>query len=707
MRSERFIVWARCLVALGLTGWCFASPAGVLTDEKVKVNLTQGLEQKVIVQYRDSDVPAQESEGARRTRRKGLKDRVIGRLTSTHIRHRRDLSELPLSSVTLTQTDALQQLQDDPDVQFIFPDVLHKPTMMESLPLINQLPVASVMGRLGAGKAIAVLDTGVNYTRSEFGNCTAPGVPASTCRVTAALDAASDDGALDSIGHGTEVAMAALAVAPKASIVSVDVFNGNSAATSDILTGINWAIANRSTYNIGVINLSLGDGAEHASCGAENGFYRAIQSARSAGLIVVVSAGNEGYTAGISSPACVSAAVAVGAVYDANVGPLSWTLNRNNATTGATTSSTCTDNPTTADQITCFSDSSSLLDVLAPGALVTVGGTVVAGTSISAPMVSGAVAVLRSQFPSETITQIEARITGTGKLITDTRNHVARRRLDLLAAQGAPSNDAMAQATAISGSASSLDAWNYNATSEASEPAHAGITATRSVWFKWTAPETGTLNLNTQGSAIDTSLAVYTGTAVNALTLLTSDDDTGGSGTSLLAMPVTAGQAYLIAVDGKAGSVGAVRLNWSASNTPYLADVSVFIADPLANPLVVTISNQGPQVATQTVVTVNIPSQASVISAPASCSLANNAAGTVATCNVGALANGASVGLSFTLSQGLNAASATQASASVSSAVPDANAANNQATYEGGDAPLPAWALWALGAGLWWVRSRR
>jgi len=87
--------------------------------------------------------------------------------------------------------------------------------------------------------------------------------------------------------------------------------------------------------------------------------------------------------------------------------------------------------------------------------------------------------------------------------------------------------------------------------------------------------------------------------------------------------------------------------------------------------------------------------------------LANNAAGTVATCNVGALANGASVGLSFTLSQGLNAASATQASASVSSAVPDANAANNQATYEGGDAPLPAWALWALGAGLWWVRSRR
>jgi len=707
MRSERVIVWARWLMALGLAAWCNASQSGVLTDDKVKTRLAQGQEQMVIVQYRDSAVPAQETEGQRRMRRKGLKDRVIGRLVGEHIRQRRDLSELPLSSLTLTQADALQQLQDDPDVQYIFPDVLHKPTMMESLPLINQPPVASVMGRQGAGKAIAVLDTGVNYTRSEFGNCSAPGVPASTCRVAAAVDAATDDGALDSIGHGTEVAMTALAVAPKANIVSVDVFNGSSAATSDILTGINWVIANRSTYNIGVINLSLGDGVEHASCGAENGFYRAIQSARSAGLIVVVSAGNEGYTAGISSPACVSAAVAVGAVYDANVGALSWTLNRNNATTGATTSSTCTDNPTAADQITCFSDSSSLLDVLAPGALVTVGGAALAGTSISAPMVSGAVAVLRSQFPNETITQIEARITGTGKLITDSRNNVARRRLDLLAAQGAPSNDAMAQATVISGSASSLDAWNYNATAETSEPAHAGVTATHSVWFKWTAPETGTLNLNTQGSAIDTSLAVYTGTAVNALTLLASDDDSGGSGTSLLSMPVTAGQAYLIAVDGKASSVGAVRLNWSSSSTPYQADVSVFIADPLANPLVVTVSNQGPQTATQTVATVNIPSQASVISAPASCSLANNAAGTVATCQVGALANGASATLSFHLSKALNAAAATQASASVTSAVPDANAANNQAAYEGGDAPLPAWALWALGAGLWWVRSRR
>ena len=715
MHGERFRTWAQGLSAVALWAWAMATQAGVLTDAKLKTRLEQGQEQRVIVQYRDTGGTPQESEGERRTRRQGMKARVMGKLAAGHFRQRRDLSELPLSTLTLTQASALQQLQDDADVAYIFPDVQHKAIMAEALPLIGQPPVASVMGRQGAGKAVAVLDTGVTYTRSEFGNCTSPGVPASTCRVVAAVDAATDDGALDSIGHGTEVAMSALAVAPKANIVAVDVFNGNSAATSDILAGINWVIANRNTYNIGVINLSLGDGVEHASCGPENGFYSGIRSARNAGLIVVVAAGNEGYSAGLSSPACVTAAVAVGAVYDANVGAMTWNLSRINGNTGAATSSTCTDNPTAADQITCFSNSNSLLDVLAPGAMINVGGSTVAGTSIAAPMVSGAVAVLRAQFPTETITQIEARITGTGKLITDARNGVARRRLDLLAAQGAPSNDALAQASSLSGNSGSLDAWNHNATAESGEPAHAGSTASHSVWFKWTATDSGTLLLNTQGSAIDTTLAAYTGTTVSALTPAASDDDSGGSGTSWLAMPVTAGQSYLIAVDGKAGSTGAVHLNWSASTTPYQADVSASIANPWANPLMVTVSNQGPQAATQTVVTVSLPSAlsaAQVSQAPTSCSLADTASGPVATCTLGTLANGASVSLSFTFSANLTAAASASASVSVSSGVPDPNATNNQASYAqantpDGDAPLPAWALWALGAGLWWVRSRR
>jgi len=58
----------------------------------------------------------------------------------------------------------------------------------------------------------------------------------------------------------------------------------------------------------------------------------------------------------------------------------------------------------------------------------------------------------------------------------------------------------------------SVSGNNLGATRETGEPSHAGYPATNSVWFKWTAPQDGEVQMDTLGSSIDTVLGVYTGT---------------------------------------------------------------------------------------------------------------------------------------------------------------------------------------------------
>ncbi|MEO5958395.1 MAG: immunoglobulin domain-containing protein, partial [Opitutaceae bacterium] len=83
-----------------------------------------------------------------------------------------------------------------------------------------------------------------------------------------------------------------------------------------------------------------------------------------------------------------------------------------------------------------------------------------------------------------------------------------------------------------------------------------------SVWWRWVAPANGTAFLNTRGSNFDTLLGVYTGTSVNALTVVTSNDDEDATRhTSAVLFPATAGTSYWIAVDGWGGETGAIALN--------------------------------------------------------------------------------------------------------------------------------------------------
>lgn len=132
-------------------------------------------------------------------------------------------------------------------------------------------------------------------------------------------------------------------------------------------------------------------------------------------------------------------------------------------------------------------------------------------------------------------------------------------------------NDFFANGSTIIGTNVSVTGSSIAATKEAGEPNHGGNTGGKSVWWRWTAPQSGSLIVDTIGSNFDTLLGIYTGSAVSSLTTLVSDDDGGGNLWSRAAVPVTAGVVYHIAVDGFGGVGGSIKLQlafFSASQPP-------------------------------------------------------------------------------------------------------------------------------------------
>ena len=123
---------------------------------------------------------------------------------------------------------------------------------------------------------------------------------------------------------------------------------------------------------------------------------------------------------------------------------------------------------------------------------------------------------------------------------------------------GVPTNDNFANAIAValgSGGTLTVSGYNTNATRETGEPTHASNAAANkghSVWWKWVAPSAGSATFDTRGSFFDTTMGVYTGTSVSALTTIgTNDDITSGTvTTSSVTFNATAGTTYYIAVDG-------------------------------------------------------------------------------------------------------------------------------------------------------------
>lgn len=125
-----------------------------------------------------------------------------------------------------------------------------------------------------------------------------------------------------------------------------------------------------------------------------------------------------------------------------------------------------------------------------------------------------------------------------------------------------PANDDLANATALSGSLPiSVTGFNVQASREASENAHAGLIGSGTVWWKWTSPSTGgNVTITTEGSSFDTLLSVYADGVFPLATTVASNDDFGFSTFSQVTFNAAGNMAYLIAVDGKNGNTGSIKL---------------------------------------------------------------------------------------------------------------------------------------------------
>ena len=134
-----------------------------------------------------------------------------------------------------------------------------------------------------------------------------------------------------------------------------------------------------------------------------------------------------------------------------------------------------------------------------------------------------------------------------------------------------PSNDNFVDAQTLSGSSDSASQSTIEATREPGEPEVRY--GENTIWYSWTAPSAGSVSIDTVGSDFDTTLGVFTGDAVNALTTLAINDDYYGL-QSWVSLDVTAGATYLIQVDGwNIGHVGSAQVHLELTPAPVTSPV--------------------------------------------------------------------------------------------------------------------------------------
>lgn len=293
---------------------------------------------------------------------------------------------VPMMAKALDRAEADRLLRSD-KVAALYRSEWRDTFLSESTRLVGAQPLIGG-GSRGEGQVVAVLDTGVDDTHpflqgkvvdgacfSVYGNC--PGGAKRASGLTAGRPTLGND-------HGTHVAgiiagsdRARSGVAPAAKLLAVQVFSraeGRVGATDvDVLAALDWVYAQRANHRIAAVNLSLGGGAFNEYCDGASPYTAILRLLRQAGIVAVIASGNDSQTSAVASPACVSVALSVGSTdKQGNTSP--------------------------------FSNSWPKLNFVAPGgdieSSVLAGGFAAkSGTSMAAPHVAGAIALLRAARP--------------------------------------------------------------------------------------------------------------------------------------------------------------------------------------------------------------------------------------------------------------------------------------------------------------------
>jgi subtilisin family serine protease len=245
-----------------------------------------------------------------------------------------------------------------------------------------------------------VIDTGVRISHAQFGG-----------RASYGYDFVDNDTtAQDCNGHGTHVAGtiggSTYGVAKKVKIVAVRVLDCDGEGDLySVIAGVNWVTSH--AVLPAVANMSMG-GDRSASLEA------AVQKSINAGITYVVAAGNDDVNASSESPAGLSAAITVGA----------------------------TDS---RDRRAPFSNYGSVVDLFAPGVNIrsawAAGNSataVLSGTSMAAPHVAGAAALVLDAFPAETPAQVRAYLVARATIGKVTDAHGSPDRLLYVPAPASP-----------------------------------------------------------------------------------------------------------------------------------------------------------------------------------------------------------------------------------------------------------------------------
>jgi subtilisin family serine protease len=266
---------------------------------------------------------------------------------------------------------------------------------------------ASGLPTRGAGITVAVIDTGIDYKHSAFGGGFGPGH-----KVAGGWDFVNnDDDPIDDAGHGTHVAGIIAAnspdlagVAPEATLLAYKVLDSKgSGEESDVIAAIERATDPNGdgdpSDHVDVINLSLGGRGTSEDPGSQ-----AVNAAVAAGVVVCVAAGNDGENVSISAPGAARDAITVGASDETD--HTAFFTSRGPARDGR-------------------SGYSFKPDLVAPGNLIesaAMGGGLIreSGTSMAAPHVAGAAALLRALHRDWTPAQIKSALAMASKLISNT-----------------------------------------------------------------------------------------------------------------------------------------------------------------------------------------------------------------------------------------------------------------------------------------------